>query len=179
MKPYPLNQPKLCDRMPQTSHYPRNFRALLTSPSILICLWNVACSEPPTEQELEAAAPAVEVPSAAPDVLLITIDTLRADRVGAYGDPLAQTPTLDALAANGALFREAHSVSALTLPSHATLLTGLLPSEHGLRDNAGFRMSEEIPTLAEALLPAGYQTGAFVSAYVLDSAWGLDRGFQV
>ena len=113
-----------------------------------------------------------------PDLLLITIDTLRADRVGAYGDPLAKTPGLDALAAEGALFREAHSVTPLTLPSHATLLTGLLPARHGLRDNGGFRLDPAVPTLAEALAAAGYATGAFVGAYVLDGAWGLDRGFQ-
>jgi arylsulfatase A-like enzyme len=110
---------------------------------------------------------------------LITIDTLRADRVGAYGDTKARTPTMDNLAATGVLFREAHAVTPLTLPSHATLLTGLLPREHGLRDNAGFRLEEDVHTLAEALRIQGYQTGAFVSAYVLDGAWGLDQGFQV
>lgn len=112
-------------------------------------------------------------------VLLITIDTLRADRIGAYGDPLAQTPIMDALASEGVLFREAHSVTPLTLPSHASILTGLLPREHGLRDNAGFRLSEEVDTIAEAVQENGHHTAAFVSAFVLDSAWGLDQGFQV
>lgn len=112
-----------------------------------------------------------------PDILLVTIDTLRADRVGAYGDPLAMTPALDALAARGALFRDAHSVTPLTLPSHASILTGRYPVNHGLRDNGGFRLGEDVPTLAEALAGAGYQTGAFVGAFVLDGAWGLERGF--
>ena len=114
-----------------------------------------------------------------PDVLLVTIDTLRADRVGAYGDPLAQTPALDALAAEGVLFREAHAVTPLTLPSHASILTGLYPAHHGLRDNGGFRLADTVPTLAEVLSGAGYQTAGFVSAFVLDGAWGLARGFDV
>ncbi|MDP6934433.1 MAG: sulfatase-like hydrolase/transferase, partial [Myxococcota bacterium] len=86
------------------------------------------CAEP------ELPPPEVSTPTV-PDILLITVDTLRADRVGAYGDPLAQTPTIDALAREGALFREAHAVTPLTLPSHASILTGLWPSHHGLRDN--------------------------------------------
>jgi arylsulfatase A-like enzyme/tetratricopeptide (TPR) repeat protein len=113
-----------------------------------------------------------------PDVLLVTIDTLRADRVGAYGDPLASTPHLDGLAAQGALFREAIATAPLTLPSHASMLTGLYPAGHGLRDNGGFRLAEDVPTLAGLLGEAGYRSGAFVSAYVLDAAWGLDRGFE-
>ena len=113
-----------------------------------------------------------------PDVLLVTIDTLRADRVGAYGDPLASTPELDGLAARGTLFREAIAAAPLTLPSHASLLTGLYPAGHGLRDNGGFHLGADVPTLAGRLEGAGYRNGAFVSAYVLDEAWGLDRGFE-
>ena len=140
----------------------------------------LGCSSEPLLEELEAAAPPVKArDTGPPDILLITIDTLRADRVGAYGDPEARTPVIDGLAAGGVLFREAHSVTPLTLPSHATLLTGQLPREHGLRDNAGFRLPDEVHTLAEAMRIQGYQTGAFVSAYVLDGAWGLDQGFQV
>lgn len=142
-------------------------------PLLLLLL---ACSdgEEPVDTE-----PVEAVPPAGPDILLVTIDTLRADRVGAYGDPLAQTPAMDGLAAEGALFRQAHAVTPLTLPSHASLLTGLYPVHHGLRDNAGFRLAPEVPTLAEALQGGGYQTAAFVSAFVLDSAWGLDQGFVV
>ena len=112
-----------------------------------------------------------------PDILLVTIDTLRADRVGAYGDSLATTPALDALARTGVLFREAHAVTPLTLPSHASMLTGLYPKNHGLRDNGGFRLADDVPTVAEALSGAGYQTAAFVGAFVLDGSWGLERGF--
>jgi tetratricopeptide (TPR) repeat protein len=134
----------------------------------------LACT---TEPEPGSAPPRPPAASG-PDVLLVTIDTLRADRVGAYGDPLAATPTMDALASRGALFREAIATAPLTLPSHASMLTGRYPAGHGLRDNGGFRLSEDVPTLAGTLTEGGYRTGAFVSAYVLDAAWGLDRGFE-
>jgi hypothetical protein len=92
-----------------------------------------------------AAAPeAPVVETSHPDVVLITIDTLRADRVGAYGDPLAATPQLDALARRALLFREAHAVAPLTLPSHATLLTGRAPSTHGLRDNGAVPLGDQV-----------------------------------
>jgi choline-sulfatase len=112
-----------------------------------------------------------------PDVLLVTIDTLRADRVGAYGDALARTPNMDALAREGALFRQAHAVAPLTLPSHASMLTGLLPRRHGIRDNSGFVLAPSVPTIAGGLQNAGYATAAFVSAYVLHHSTGLDSGF--
>ena len=137
-------------------------------------LWMLLAACTDVDPELPPEPPPGEP---APDILLITIDTLRADRVGAYGDPLALTPTLDELASTGVLFTEAHAVTPLTLPSHASLLTGRYPVNHGLRDNAGFRL-QGVPTLAEALQADGYQTAAFVSAYVLDSAWGLDAGFE-
>jgi tetratricopeptide (TPR) repeat protein len=113
------------------------------------------------------------------NVLLITIDTLRADRVGAYGDKKAQTPNIDSLAQRGVLFREAHSHSPLTLPSHSSILTGLYPSEHGVRDNSGFSLSEDVRTITEALDEHGYDTAAFVSAFVLEHSWGLDQGFDL
>ncbi len=139
--------------------------------ALVLCAIACAPEAPPAE------APAATDPPV--DILLVTIDTLRADRVGCYGDPLAQTPTLDRLAAEGALFRQAHAVTPLTLPSHASILTGRYPLHHGLRDNAGFRLADDTPTLAAALKASGYHTAAFVSAFVLDSAWGLDAGFDV
>ena len=135
-------------------------------------------SQHPRVVEGEARALSEKPGSSGPDVVLITIDTLRADRLGAYGDDRAQTPVLDELAAHGALFREAISTTPLTLPSHASLLTGLYPARHGLRDNGGFRLDSAIETLAERMSESGYRTGAFVSAYVLDTAWGLDQGFD-
>ena len=119
-----------------------------------------------------------EVVSTKINILLVTIDTLRADRVGAYGDTKAQTKTIDLLAQKGVLFREAHSLSPLTLPSHSSILTGLYPKEHGVRDNAGFVLPNKIHTIAEALKTGGYETSAFVSAFVLEHSWGLSQGFD-
>jgi len=113
------------------------------------------------------------------NVLLITIDTLRADALGAYGNATAATPWLDRLASRGLRFTTAHAHNVLTLPSHANILAGRLPSEHGVRDNAGFRLAATEETLATRLKAAGYRTGAFVSAFPLDSRFGLARGFDV
>jgi choline-sulfatase len=113
-----------------------------------------------------------------PDVVVVTIDTLRADRLGCYGDPLARTPHLDALARESVLFREATTPVPLTLPAHTSLFSGRYPSTHGMRDNGGFHVDDQVPLLAEALRGAGYQTGGFVAAYVLDGSWGLERGFD-
>jgi len=114
-----------------------------------------------------------------PDVLLITIDTLRADAPGFSGNLKAATPVLDRLAARGRVFTDAHAHNVVTLPSHANILTGLYPYQHGLRDNTGFRLADRFTTLATALEAAGYATGAFVGAFPLDSRFGLDRGFDV
>lgn len=112
------------------------------------------------------------------NVLLITIDTLRADRVGAYGYPRARTPRLDALAAAGAVFERAYAAAPITLPSHATILSGRYPPGHAARDN-GMKMSEKTPTLATELKARGFRTGAFVAAFPLDHQFGLARGFDV
>ena len=125
-----------------------------------------------------SSEPPNPTPPTLPDLVLITLDTTRADRIGAYGDPLAKTPNLDRLARSSALFRSAWTPTPLTLPAHASMLTGRYPAGHGLRDNAGYRLSPEIPLVQEALAEAGYATGAFVSAFVLDGAWGLERGFD-
>jgi choline-sulfatase len=110
-------------------------------------------------------------------VLLVTLDTTRADRIGCYGRARAATPHLDALAARGVLFRQAYTHAPLTCPSHASLLTGRLPTRHGVRDNGGYVLAPEIPTVAERFQAAGHRTGAFVSAFVLDRRFGLARGF--
>jgi len=114
-----------------------------------------------------------------PDVILITIDTLRADRVGAYGSKSGATPTMDAMAARGVLVEEAVVQAPQTRPSHASLLTGMLPFEHGLRDNASPPLPKNIPTLASTLKAAGYTTAAFIAAYPVSRASGLDSGFDV
>jgi arylsulfatase A-like enzyme/Tfp pilus assembly protein PilF len=110
---------------------------------------------------------------------LITLDTVRADAIGVYGRRDAGTPWMDRLAAAGVRFDDAHAHNVLTLPSHANLLAGRYPFEHGVRDNAGFRFPAATPTLATLLKERGYATGAFVSAFPLDSRFGLDRGFDV
>jgi arylsulfatase A-like enzyme/Flp pilus assembly protein TadD len=116
---------------------------------------------------------------AARDVVLVTIDTLRYDAVGFDGNPRGTTPNLDRAAAEGRVFTAAHSHNVITLPSHANILTGLYPYQHGVRDNAGFRLSPKVDTVAKTLQAAGFATGAFVSAYPLDSRFGLTSGFDV
>jgi len=112
------------------------------------------------------------------NLVLITIDTLRADHVGAYGWARAQTATLDGLAKNGALFERAYAAAPITLPSHATLFTGRYPPGHGARDN-GLRVSQDVPTIATELHARGFATAAFVAAFPLDHQFGLNRGFDV
>lgn len=113
-----------------------------------------------------------------PNVLLVTIDTLRADYVGAYGRAQAETPTLDALAAEGVLFEQAMATAPITLPSHTSILTGLYPPRHGVRHNAVHVLREELRTIAEVFHDAGYATGAFVAAEVLSKDFGLSQGFD-
>jgi arylsulfatase A-like enzyme/tetratricopeptide (TPR) repeat protein len=112
------------------------------------------------------------------NLLLITLDTVRADRLGAYGYAAAETPALDRLAREGVRFESASAAAPLTLPSHATILSGRLPPQHGLRNNGGGRFPAGAPTLAAHLKTAGYETGAFVGSFVLDRRFGLDRGFD-
>jgi arylsulfatase A-like enzyme/Tfp pilus assembly protein PilF len=113
------------------------------------------------------------------NVLLVTIDTLRADAIGASGNPHASTPTIDRLAAAGVRFSNAHADTVVTLPSHANILSGLYPTRHGVHENSGFRFPSHVETLASSLHALGYRTGAFVSAFPLDRRFGLDRGFDV
>jgi arylsulfatase A-like enzyme/Tfp pilus assembly protein PilF len=112
------------------------------------------------------------------NILLITIDTLRADAVGAYGHAGARTPWIDRLASGGVRFEQARAHNVVTLPSHATVLSGRYPYEHGVRDNAGFRVPASLETLPTILSAQGYRTAAFISAFPLDSRFGLDRGFD-
>ena len=124
-----------------------------------------------------AAAPPKKSP---PDIFLVTIDTLRADHIHCYGYADIQTPALDSLAREGARFAQAFTPSPLTNSSHTSILTGLLPSSHGVGD-FGVPLLETHPTLAELLKGKGYHTAAFIGAVVLDSktlAPGLDRGFD-
>lgn len=112
------------------------------------------------------------------NVLLITVDTLRADRIGCYGFPGVETPAIDSFARQGVKFDHCIATTPLTLPSHTSILTGTLPLFHGVRDNGGFIVPPQLKTTAEVFKEQGYATAAFVGAYVLDSKWGLDQGFD-
>ncbi len=126
-------------------------------------LWLLACAEP-------------EVP---PSLLLVTLDTTRADRIGAYGREDAQTPTLDRLAREGVLFESAVAPTPITLPSHASILTGVAPPAHGVRDNGLFSLRPEAELVSEVLRANGWRTGAFLGSAVLHPTHGLDQGFEV
>lgn len=110
-------------------------------------------------------------------VVLITLDTLRADALGCYGGAVA-TPSIDRLAREGMVFEQATATVPLTLPSHGSIMTGLLPVRHGVRDNGGFFLEPSFTTLAERFQSAGYATGAFVGAWVLERRFGLAQGFD-
>jgi len=113
-----------------------------------------------------------------PNVILLTLDTTRADHLACYGYPGVRTPNLDSLARRGVLFEQAATNSPLTLPAHCSILTGMYPTYHGVRINGNTALNEEQTTIAEVLSGQGYQCGAFIGAFVLDGRWGLRQGFQ-
>ncbi len=126
------------------------------------------------------AAKALRQPAGAArgmNVLLVTFDTVRADALSCYGEKRIQTPTVDSLAANGVRFERALAPTPITLPSHATLFTGLDPLSHGVRNNGTFKLASEHVTLPETLAAQGYDTAAVVAAFVLDKRYGVDQGF--
>jgi arylsulfatase A-like enzyme/Flp pilus assembly protein TadD len=113
-----------------------------------------------------------------PNLILITIDTMRPDRLGVYGNRENLTPRMDGLASDGVVFSHAIAQVPLTLPSHTTILTGTYPTWHGVEDLSSPGLGRDVPTLAEILKGHGYDTAAFVSSFVLNSMWGLNRGFD-
>src|SRR5687768_15297206 len=117
-------------------------------------------------------------PNAGGPIILISIDTLRADRLSAYGYTKIRTPNIDALAADGVLFENAYAHSPQTLPSHTSMLSGRLPFEHGVRDNIGFSVKPGERFIQHALKERGYTSGGFVSSYVLRSQTGFSQGFD-
>jgi choline-sulfatase len=142
----------------------------------IVLLGSIARCQTPAETAAAPSGPR----NSAPDVYLITIDTLRADHVGCYGYKQVETPALDALAGDGVRFAQAFTHSPITNTSHTTIMTGLLPSVHGVTD-FGIPLSPQHVTAAELLKRQGYQTAAFIGAVILDSstlAPGLDRGFD-
>ncbi len=115
----------------------------------------------------------------APNVILISVDTLRADHLSLYGYDKIETPNIDGLARDGVYFLKAYSHAPITLPSHISIFTGTYPNFHGVRDNGVFTAPQELNTMAEILKAAGYDTAAFVSALVMDSSFGIDQGFDI
>ena len=113
------------------------------------------------------------------NVLLITIDTLRADYLGCYGNRVIETPIIDKLAREGILFKRAFAHNVVTLPSHINILTGTYPLYHGVRDNSGFRLDEKAVVLSEILKGKNYRTAAFIGAFPLDDRFGLNQGFEL
>jgi arylsulfatase A-like enzyme/Flp pilus assembly protein TadD len=128
---------------------------------------------------LGALAPAAAAAAARPNLLLITIDTLRPDRLGCYGSTAIATPNIDALARRGVVFTRAFAHTPTTLPSHTNILLGTTPLSHGVHDNGFFKVPAGLPTLATHLKDQGYATAAVVGAFPLDSRFGLDRGFDL
>ncbi len=163
----------------------REFAAVVLTVSLVGC-GSEGSREPaegPVEVVARTAERSFELPAApsrpAEDVILITIDTLRADALGFMGNASVATPTLDRLSAGGWTYDNARAHNVVTLPSHANILTGLLPFEHGVRDNTGFILPVSVPTAGTLLREAGFATGAFVGAFPLDRRFGLAHGFEV
>src|SRR5262245_42043362 len=111
-------------------------------------------------------------------IVLVTIDTLRADRLGSYGSTRGLTPVLDRFAQEAARFAAAVTQAPITLPAHATMLTGLHPAHHGIRTNDGFRLAAGVPLATETLRGRGYATGAFIGGFPLQASSRLARGFD-
>jgi choline-sulfatase len=137
-------------------------RALLILPALLLAAAAHSCKPAPRR----------------PNILIITIDTLRADHLGCYGFPLARTPAIDRVASEGVRCLDAIAAAPITMPSHTSIFTGLFPPAHGVRDNGAYALGEGAVTLAERLRDAGYTTHAFVSALVLNRRYNLDQGFE-
>ena len=131
-----------------------------------------------TASLLPWAAPAFAAPVGGPNVVLITIDTLRADHIGCYGYGQIRTPNIDALAADGARFERAYTAVPVTLPSHTVMFTGTYPMLSGMHDFAANKLNPTQPTLASVLKEHGYATAAVIGSAVLDSRFGLNRGFD-
>src|SRR5262249_37028597 len=112
------------------------------------------------------------------NVLVFTIDTLRADYLGCYGSNKVKTPNTDSLAARGIRFKDTVAQVPYTLPSHVSIFTGLIPAVHKVEDNGGFYLDPKIPTLASILKGSGMRTAAFVAAFPVDSRFGLNHGFD-
>jgi arylsulfatase A-like enzyme/Tfp pilus assembly protein PilF len=152
--------------------------ALTAGATVAGLAWMLRSRPPRTDAEARARLATRHPRGSDLNLVVITLDTTRADRLGCYGFRGVETPNLDALAADGVVFEQATSTVPLTLPSHTSIFTGLIPPHHGVRDNGGYILDPSKTTLAERLKAAGWTTGAFIGAWVLDSRWGLAQGFD-
>jgi len=182
-------KPRAAAHAPETAHVRVRRRRL---PAVVFTLLGAAVVVgavvffPRLKCSNEQSAAPLTVPAAIPstaagpglNVLLITLDGIRADHLGCYGATHVKTPALDLLAAQGLRFEQAVTAAPMTLPSHASIMTGLYPPRHGIRDDGPFRLDAKHETLAESLQKAGYQTAAFVASFRLDRRWGLAQGFD-
>jgi arylsulfatase A-like enzyme len=150
-----------------------SFRILVSCTFLFLLMSCSSNSRKERELPLQSQVPPTR------NALLIVVDTLRADRLECYGYRNVKTPVMNRLAEEGVLFQQAISQVPLTLPSHCSILTGLSPRSTGVRDQAGFSLANERTTLAELFKASGYETAAFISASVLNSAGGLAQGFDV
>jgi len=143
------------------------------------CKGSGAGADKETHPPPNTKAQQLKIPGKNFNILLITLDTVRADRIGVYSDKYVKTPNIDRLAGKSFIFTRAFSHNPVTLPAHTNILTGTTPRYHGISDNMGYRLEERFLTIGQYLKQAGYSTGAFIGAFPLDSRFGLDRGFDV
>ncbi len=170
-KPWPKDVPPPSRRTFLARTWPVWIAAILIAGAGLV--WALSRPKAP-------AAEAVAVPAGPRlNVVLITLDTTRADRLGCYGYKDAVTPNLDAIARNGVRFAKAYAPVPLTLPSHASIMTGRNPYAHGVHNNGSYALPDSTPTLARALKSRGYRTAAFTASFSVDSRFGLDGGFDL
>jgi arylsulfatase A-like enzyme/Flp pilus assembly protein TadD len=168
-------------RVPGSPHHGSPVWIKSLKESIMLCMRTTLTATILAALSVMTAAGQAAKPAAAtePNLLLITIDTLRPDRLSCYGAKALKTPAIDALAARGALFEKAYAHDPVTLASHANILLGVTPLYHGVSENAHSKVSPAFLTLAEHLKAQGFSTGAFIGAFPLDSRFGLDQGFDV
>ena len=177
MRKRPRGQPHATAALPSATRPRARILAALALGALLLALFAITLRQPPAT-DAEARRRFARLSTRELNVVVVTLDTLRADRLGCYGFAEAQTPNIDGLAKQGVLFESVTSAVPLTFPAHSSIFTGLVPPRHGVRDNGGFFLDERETTLAERLKAAGYATGAFIGAWVLESRWGLAQGFD-
>jgi arylsulfatase A-like enzyme/Tfp pilus assembly protein PilF len=160
-------------------------RWLIAGLVMLVFAWTLcACRERSPIERMnagDAPRPRLIIDVVAPEdlnIVLITLDTMRSDRLSCYGSDRVDTPNIDAFAREGVTFTNAASTVPFTLPAHTSIMTGTYPPYHGVRENVGVRLGDELPTLAELLGMSGWATAGFVSSFVLDGRWGIGRGFD-